>query len=493
MSDPLAPLVFTIDKSAAKREAIRQAFGVDQPIKLCEFHIVQALRRRLDGLVGRGTTKKIVTAFRRVFVSRSFAEYKDARATFFATIWRLFTSAKVRLEVFKYFQRNWFSSVWLPYLLDASMPWSLSRSDFNTNNMLETLFCTFDTMILGNTVNHRVLDLVEKLVTQWIPHYVAIIRAGPSQALSYSQAAKWRALGHDAEVLAQRVKRSPSSTVHFLVPHSAANLDEVVIVNLEVPTCGCDSFSRFGRICEHIVAVSLWHTSGAQPPAPGTDDELAEQTQDNFAVETCADLDCGDDVHANGGADADTATDRAVVGDNVCHLDTATLPLPLEHPLFAEDPAFTTQTDVAGWACRVQLSVEALGAIEADALSMPPLLRTPERATAATGTAASSQVGRSRSVRPLFASAKSAKAKRTAAAHSAASTPTTGKGVKRSILEILYPELPTDQSSDMDGQLPPSSPLATTPGPAPKLPRSTKADFPPLPRPSRPYVLLESQ
>ncbi|KAI9222970.1 hypothetical protein BC828DRAFT_299888 [Blastocladiella britannica] len=306
VGDPFSPMVFTIDKAPAERAAIRAVFGEKQPIKLCEFHVAQALLRWFKGVVPPEVAQAISFDFRCTFVSRTYTEFAAAHTTFVNAVSARISSGSVRMKVLKYFQVNWFSKTWLPYLLDAGMPESLPRNDFGTNNMLETLFRAFDTMILRNTVNRHVIGLLEKLVVDWIPHYVAVIKAGPSPYLGREQTRRWRALARGAEVLAHKVSTSLGSQDAYVVPRSPSTLTKFVRVDFLTPPprCSCSDFELFGRTCEHILAVAMWSTSGSKPPAPGSNDELSEWTQQAFAVETrAAAADNGaDNIDDDGGA-----------------------------------------------------------------------------------------------------------------------------------------------------------------------------------------------
>ncbi|KAI9221199.1 hypothetical protein BC828DRAFT_86352 [Blastocladiella britannica] len=153
--NPACPLVFTIGKSSAEREAIRTAFGLNQAIELCEFHVFQALRRWLDGRVGRDTAKIIICDFRQVFNVRTLEEFKEARSSFVTMVTDLLRPGLLCFEVLRDFQRNRFSPVWLPYFLDAGMPSSLVCGELYTNNILETLFRAFDTMIRVQSFGSR--------------------------------------------------------------------------------------------------------------------------------------------------------------------------------------------------------------------------------------------------------------------------------------------------------------------------------------------------
>jgi len=174
------PHVFEIDKSRAEFNAIRAVLGNDVLIRLCFFHLIQAILKwqgsvaeasdsdeagatdeeeaeamPLDTVVPKSIRKKLVPAFLSVARSATKEAFEAAKADFLENAIHTIVAsdsgvvasvmvAPMEQAIKRYFERNWFTDVWEGTFSDHLVPRTISLGDVNTNNTLESLFKMVD-------------------------------------------------------------------------------------------------------------------------------------------------------------------------------------------------------------------------------------------------------------------------------------------------------------------------------------------------------------
>ncbi|KAF7965873.1 hypothetical protein HWV62_41176 [Athelia sp. TMB] len=164
------PSHFMIDKSTAEKHAIEQVWGHEVLIRVCQFHIVQAIQRWVDERSKKGSKtnktkprlsvsamKDVLVAFRYLQRCRDTSKdpWNTALSIFEGELRRICTyhGFDNALPVVRdYFRKNWWSEEWR----DIGLPLGQTRDGtFNTNNWTEAAFKTFDLIFLESRKNKR--------------------------------------------------------------------------------------------------------------------------------------------------------------------------------------------------------------------------------------------------------------------------------------------------------------------------------------------------
>ncbi|RPD63945.1 hypothetical protein L227DRAFT_496300 [Lentinus tigrinus ALCF2SS1-6] len=171
---------FMIDKCLAELHAIKQAVFPSAYIRLCQFHIIQALTRLDCDNGDRGAPMRIsldikyqiVYHFRTMQRCRTWKEWPEARNVFLKYLEDVERCRKQLDYLRQYFITNWFTEDWIPLFTDIGMPSDQTRDGpWNTNNWLERAFRTFDAVFLEHRANKRIDRLAVIILNDFLPFY----------------------------------------------------------------------------------------------------------------------------------------------------------------------------------------------------------------------------------------------------------------------------------------------------------------------------------
>ena len=159
--DGFSPAFMMIDGDDSERLAIEIVFpGV--PIRLCQFHFMQACISRIQSVFGRtkaGTrkTNKVVRSLRKLQRCPIESEWLSSYQIFKNDIDSVANDGgRALASLVQYFDRSWFSPVWRPYCIDYGIPIENTRDGpWSTNNYAEAAFRVFDRVFLCCRVNKR--------------------------------------------------------------------------------------------------------------------------------------------------------------------------------------------------------------------------------------------------------------------------------------------------------------------------------------------------
>ena len=159
--DGFSPMFMMIDGDDAERLAIEVVFP-GTPIRMCQFHFMQACRSRARNVFGHskeGNRKtheflKRLRRCQRCPISTEWPRYYEDLQQDIDFIAKDGGEARARLV--SYLDRQWFSDLWLPYCVDFGIPaWMTRDGPWSTNNYAEAAFRTFDRVFLSCRVNKR--------------------------------------------------------------------------------------------------------------------------------------------------------------------------------------------------------------------------------------------------------------------------------------------------------------------------------------------------
>lgn len=257
------PELAMIDKSASLRLAILTVFPRIR-IRLCEFHITQALKRintemRADTSnqqrinLNDSQKRAIIAAFQCVQRARDHASFSPLRVQFFVALRQIAPAHYERLQT--YFDRNWFSRDWLEAIWDGELIPGLTRNELNTNNYAEACFRVFDQVFLRSLVNKRVDTLSTIIREKMFPYYEFVVFKNRQVCKKLARRCQmglrlWNDVSH-----------STSAGVYHVGHHT---------YNFNTHQCTCRFYLQYGRTCEHFYACDYFILNG-----PPTQEDLA--------------------------------------------------------------------------------------------------------------------------------------------------------------------------------------------------------------------------
>ncbi|KAF7328148.1 hypothetical protein MVEN_02572200 [Mycena venus] len=304
-----------IDKSRSEYNGIVEALrelGIDNVfIRLCQFHVIQAIIRfdfdngsRGIGFAIPMTIKaEIVILFRILQRCRSWDQWEESKRVFHEGLTQLLgdvdketlaqTSAaeqvnadesepedgapafrkpppqpkskkakaqgKSCLEVVQsYFEDNWFIMPWIPMFTDIGMPPDQSRDGtWNTNNWAETAFKQFNSVFLDNKHNKR----IDHLASVILNHHLPFFRFFPTP--DRAQSKTLRDLHQKANRLWETDMVAATGTLHeFTVKRSDNGVPVRHTVVLNPLSCTCVEWEQSGKACMDIIAARLRRSNG---------------------------------------------------------------------------------------------------------------------------------------------------------------------------------------------------------------------------------------
>ncbi|KAK4703915.1 hypothetical protein P7C70_g2304, partial [Phenoliferia sp. Uapishka_3] len=304
-----------IDKSRSELNALRawgEEMGSPITIRLCQFHIIQAiLRWSVDAPTQseRGASKgikisriaklEILDAFRvlqryrvtqhpaspkreaetdEAFTDRCEEEWKESVHVFAERVNELAIAYAEEGEedlwyqkVINYFEDNWFTAEWRREIewnvdktvshadlwTDHGMPEGMTRDGFwAQNNRTERLFKFFDDVILGGTCNRRIdhlpLIIIDTLFV-YFANFEAINDSIDSVLMaSLDLAAEfWESAHFERELEFARA--------YWVTPVGS---ETAYLANLTVGECPCTGFAMTGKRCAHMWAADYQDLNG---------------------------------------------------------------------------------------------------------------------------------------------------------------------------------------------------------------------------------------
>jgi hypothetical protein len=284
-----------IDKCRAEANALAEALP-NVPIRLCQFHIVQAIIRwtadsgesassaAARPAVTRQVQYHIVDAFRTLQRTRTLPNDGEdevdevQKAESFVAARRVFYGAiKHALEqchdekidikaayiaIKDYFRTNWFDDFWRPMWIDDGLPLGETRDGTgSTNNWVERAFRTFDDVFLERRANKRIDTLAVIILEQFFPFYQYFEGVGrPSEQLVSTMDDAW-----DTWALGFVTETSPFDQTQWQVITRKQNVYQI---DLRKPSCQhgelmCKVFRATGKRCAHMWAAVLQRNNGA--------------------------------------------------------------------------------------------------------------------------------------------------------------------------------------------------------------------------------------
>lgn len=157
-----------IDGDDAEVQASKRVFpGI--PIRLCQFHLVQAVRSTIRRLFGRfpnpdECSLAVVEAVRdaqRCPKRELWPQYH--RRLRQAVLDVADGDQNLTTQVMAYFKRSWFSDRWLEHTVDFGLPPYITRDGpWSTNNFSEANFRVFDLVFLNCRANRRWVSLSDQ-------------------------------------------------------------------------------------------------------------------------------------------------------------------------------------------------------------------------------------------------------------------------------------------------------------------------------------------
>ncbi|KAG8730395.1 hypothetical protein FRC12_020288 [Ceratobasidium sp. 428] len=278
-----SPSFFMIDKDAAEKNACSHVFP-SSPIRICQFHVVQAILRWLKAshkapstkpakkgskatksvLVPQDAHEDILKAFRRTQRARTHEQFLVAQQTFEASIGDICTNYGVPEQhdtICAYFQKNWWSTTWRDSVTDIGLPHEATRDVvLSTNNYSESIIKTFKHLFLGMRKNKRIDTLAMTLRELFFPFYQHAQNNCIRYAKDYIEITQsgydlWCAVG------VVEIGREPNTfdindVLHL--PHR-----RYVVQWPTNPSCTCTGFQQTGKRCRHMWASELYYNNGS--------------------------------------------------------------------------------------------------------------------------------------------------------------------------------------------------------------------------------------
>ncbi|KAF7357048.1 hypothetical protein MVEN_01041600 [Mycena venus] len=177
------PAFIIIDKFRPSRIAIRRVFGPGIVIRICQFHVIQAIlrwdREHGDDMEPQKRPKLsvarkhlLIHAVREIQRCRNPARWDEHVARFRTRVERLTETSASAQMIMRYFEVNWFCEEWRDYWTDIGLPPGANREGMlNTNNWTERAFKTFQQVFLCNRANKSMYRLVLIIANEWYQYY----------------------------------------------------------------------------------------------------------------------------------------------------------------------------------------------------------------------------------------------------------------------------------------------------------------------------------
>lgn len=160
----LKPSHIMIDHAEAERAAAEMIMP-DVPIRVCQYHMMNAIRSKLTEWFGTSDESfqqinGVLEAVRRCQRCPRALDWDDYLAALAESVEEIATdlpnSEVIWPEFRRYLFRTWLSDTWRPYACDYGLPPLRTREgSMNTNNYCESAFRAFDRVFLQCKSNKR--------------------------------------------------------------------------------------------------------------------------------------------------------------------------------------------------------------------------------------------------------------------------------------------------------------------------------------------------
>ncbi|KAI0705560.1 hypothetical protein C8Q76DRAFT_819788 [Earliella scabrosa] len=290
---------FMIDKCQAELDAIRKVYP-GRRVRLCQFHVVQAITRfdcdngdrGAPMRIGVEIKAKIIYHFRILQRCRNELDWEASLHTFLSQVERAImtqrtapknsdppavtppdevTRYRAQYEFVRaYFINNWFTAEWIETFTDMGLPADGTRDGtWNTNNFIERSFQTFDQIFLESRKNKRLDRLATIILHDFFPYFQYW---GPDERAMPIEQRKLNALAHQLwEDDLVEVQPDESFVIHCPPGGRGADFGNstdkqpgvtLPRVTLLPPMCPCSAFQQTGKACAHLKAAALYTTNG---------------------------------------------------------------------------------------------------------------------------------------------------------------------------------------------------------------------------------------
>ncbi|KAJ7176820.1 hypothetical protein C8R46DRAFT_1346767 [Mycena filopes] len=315
-----------MDKSRSQLNGILDALeelGMhDTYLRLCQFHVVQAILgfhtdrgpRGIGFAIPTSTKFEMVVLFRILQRCRSYEQWEESKRVFHEGLRVLLDGAdqetlakqaaaedelvlgrspakpraakpapqprskkakqagRTCLQVVQaYFDDNWFVQPWIPMFTDIGLPPEQSRDGtWNTNNWAETAFKQFNAVFLDNKHNKRIDHLAAVILNHHLPFFRFFRTPDRPESKELIQ------LHHRAEQLWERdmvvaapdlphtftVRRTIVTRVDGVASDAVQSLQVAHTVVLNPLGCTCHEYEQTGKVCVDIEAARILRTNG---------------------------------------------------------------------------------------------------------------------------------------------------------------------------------------------------------------------------------------
>lgn len=247
-----SPNVVMIDKCDAELAALRKVFPRCL-VRLCQFHLVQALRRaylKNEKELVLPVRESIMHAFIIIQRATSEQDLEKKLGDFFESM-KALVSAKCFDALKNYFEVHWLCPAWRStwtdfHLVDAGFHRSMG---LNTNNFVESAFKTFDSVFLGGRANHRIDRLASIIICHFFPYY----EFGVFDANGRTSQDTLETMGAGFKLFETKKEAFDVKESLILVPSAVKS--DVYEVDISRGSCTCPRFATSGHLCKHYFAA----------------------------------------------------------------------------------------------------------------------------------------------------------------------------------------------------------------------------------------------
>ncbi|KLT38286.1 hypothetical protein CC85DRAFT_267427, partial [Cutaneotrichosporon oleaginosum] len=276
------PAFGMIDAHDGERNAIEEVFP-GMPIRLCQFHLIAAVRKRFRRIFGAVTPQNqgsflALQAFRTLQRCPVEQEFDRYYGIFRRTIHDIDDDPETWDQVDRYLQGEWLAPRWRSYCMDYGLPpWVTRDGPWSTNNFVESAFNVFDRIFLDCRANKRVDRLVDILITEYFPWYEANQHKEPRFDRIHAAAVRnglllWQT--DSIRVVDMSIARDQGDPAYsqdhpiYVVQAQAKKLKlgsgtvGVAARTRGREICSCNKWKQTGKRCMHMFAVFKYRITG---------------------------------------------------------------------------------------------------------------------------------------------------------------------------------------------------------------------------------------
>ena len=156
-----SPRFIEIDGDDAERAAIEATFSAAVPIRMCQFHLMRAIRARSTrkftlSTAGVKKSDRFLEAVRKCQRCRSEEDWAAHVEQLRNDLQEISGDTNTTTYLMEYMDRQWFSTRWRDSCTDIGLPEWATRDDVvSTNNTAEVSFRVLDRVFLNCQANKR--------------------------------------------------------------------------------------------------------------------------------------------------------------------------------------------------------------------------------------------------------------------------------------------------------------------------------------------------